>query len=383
MRVVISEIKKIFNLKMVLLLIIINIVMYFLFIEFNVKYFPNGRPYGDIYRIMVQMQKDYGTQMDSKEFENFKSIYKEKVKEADKYIEEHKEFSEIGIENYNEFTKAEDTKMNDKDRKKFQKLSDGIFFDKGVDLFWELQARAQIIQKYQLSLFSIYEFPTTKQIARIKEIINNKSDTSVFSGVIFGNYNDLIFYVSMTILLSIIFMISPIFLKDNKRNITSLQYTTKRGRKLFKSKVVAGSIAAFIISTTQLICMFILYSHNNVGMFFNANINSSLTFRLSWYDLTFIQYIVITVVAVYLLVFVVTIMTMLISGLVHNYIALVGIQLPIVFLLFKVALSNAVTRVVDIQFPKYSIPLWYTSMIVLITTLIFIRWRREKVTDIR
>jgi hypothetical protein len=382
MRVVISEIKKIFNLKMVLLLIIINIVMYFLFIEFNVKYFPNGRPAGDIYRIMVQMQKDYGTQMNSEEFENFKSIYNKKVKEADEYIKEHKEFGEIGIENYNEFRKAGDTKMNDKSREKFQKLSNGIFFDKGVDLFWELQARALIIQQYQRGAFSIYEFPTTKQIARIKEIINNKSDISVFNGVILDNYNDLIFCVSMTILLSIIFMISPIFLKDNKRNITPLQYTTKRGRKLFKSKVVAGIIGALIISTIQLICTFILYSHNNVGMFFSSNINSS-TSSLSWYDLTFIQYIVITVVAVYLLAFVVTIMTMLISGLVHNYIALVGIQLPIVFLLFKVVLSNAVTRVIDIQFPKYSIPLWYVSMIVLITTLIFIRWRREKVTDIR
>jgi len=198
--------------------------------------------------------------MDSEELENFKSIYNEKVKEADKYIKEHKEFSEIGIENYNEFRKA----------------------------------GALIIQQYQKGAFSVYEFPTTKQIARIKETINNKSDTSVFSCVIFDNYNDLIFCVSMTILLSIIFMISPIFLKDNKRNITSLQYTTKRGRKLFKSKVVAGIISAFIISTIQLICMFILYSHNNVGMFFNSNINSS-TSSLSWYDLTFIQYIVITI----------------------------------------------------------------------------------------
>lgn len=386
MGIVINEIKKIFNTKMVILLIIINIIMYFLLIEFDIKHFPNGRPTGDNYRITVQMQKDYGTNMDEEEFENFKSIYNKKLKEADKYIQEDKEFRELGIKNYKEYIeKQENLHKAEKNEDKFNKLCDRIMFKEGVDLFWEIPQREDIIKRYENKdkfMFMNYRNLTKQQETRIKEILNNKSDTSVFHEVIIENYNFLIFHVSLAILISTIFMISPIYLRDNKNNINFLQYTSKKGRKIFKSKAIAAIISSFIITTIQFICFFALYSQNKVGMFFHSNINSLLNFRHSWYDITFIQYIAITVAAVYILVLAFTIMSIIVSSTVYNYIALVGIQLPIVLLIFKVFLRTAVIDLVDIRFKEGIIPLCYAVVIIMFIALIIKRWRREEVADI-
>ncbi|WML33272.1 hypothetical protein [Clostridium sp. OS1-26] len=387
MGIVINEIKKIFNTKMVILLIIINIIMYFLLIEFDIKHFPNGRPAGDNYRIAVQMQKDYGTNMDEEEFENFKSIYNEKLKEADKYIQGDKEFRELGIKNYKEFIeKKEENLYKDKESEsKLDKLYSRIMFKEMVDLFWEIPQREDIIKRYENKdkfMFMNYRNLTKQQETRIKEILNNKSDTSVFHEVIIENYNFLIFHVSLAILISTIFMISPVYLRDNKNNINFLQYTSKKGRKIFKSKAIAAIISSFIITTIQFICFFALYSQNKVGMFFHSNINSLLNFRHSWYDITFIQYIAITVAAVYILVLAFTMMSILVSSTAHNYIALVGVQLPIALLIFKVFLRTAVTDLVDIRFKEGIVPLCYAVVVILLIALIIKRWRRERVADI-
>ena len=123
-------------------------------------------------------------------------------------------------------------------------------------------------------------------------------------------------------------MITPIYLRDNKDRINYLQYTSRIGRNIFKKKIAAGILASFIMVTLQLICFFSLYSTNNTSMFFNSNINSIYNSIISWYDLTFIQYISLTVMGIYILALVFTLVSMLVSSIGQNYITVIGIQLP-------------------------------------------------------
>ena len=103
MTIILNELKKIFNIKSIFLLIIITMTMYFLFIEFNIVNFPNGRPALDIYNMFVDMKDSYGEFMDEEEFEDFKIKYEEAKKEADEYIQSREDFKQLGITNYDEF----------------------------------------------------------------------------------------------------------------------------------------------------------------------------------------------------------------------------------------------------------------------------------------
>lgn len=378
MKVVLNEIKKIFSLKMVSVLMVISIIMYFLFISFYIEHFPNGRPELDYYNIGVEMINNYGEEMDEEEFEHFKDTYNKQVEEANRYLQSKKEFVDEGVTTYEKF------KNMDQDIEKLNNLHSYVFFEAKSDVFWQLQAREQLIEDYKHKdewMRSTYETINEKQEKRIKEIASSGNYESVFPYLIFENYNALIKYVAMLVIISIIFMVSPIFLKDKLNKINLLQYTSKNGRNLFKKKVLSGSIASFIITTIQLFCFFIAYSFNNVEMFFNSNINSVFGTYLFWYDLTFIQYIVITVIAVYILSFVIGLIVMFISSMVNNYITLIGVQIPIIFIISKL-LPRIIGRITDTYLSKYFIPIIYFSLIIIGIVLITIRWKKEKTLDI-
>lgn len=377
MDIIINELKKIFNIKSVILLVLINIIMYFLFIEFEINVFPNGRPALDIYNMFVEMKDNYGEFMDEEEFEDFKGKYEEVKREADKYIQSREDFKIAGINNYDEFVSMETTD------KELDKLHNDVFFEKEIDLFWELPWREKYIRDYEnreeLMMSSVLN---EKQELRVKEILGKDLETSVFHDVIFFNYNRLIKPVAITILLSVIFMITPIYLRDNKDRINYLQYTSKIGRKIFKKKIIAGLLASFIVVTLQFICFFSIYSINNTSMFFNSNINSIYNTIISWYDLTFIQYISLTVVGIYILAFVFTLISMLISSIGKNYITVIGIQLPIALFTFIILLKHLIYYMTSIDQPRYFLSLSYMILILISTLSMRIRWIKERKADI-
>ncbi|MBS4536624.1 hypothetical protein GOQ29_13450 [Clostridium sp. D2Q-14] len=221
-----------------------------------------------------------------------------------------------------------------------------------------------------------------KQELRIKGILEKSLETSVFSSVIFDNYNTLIKSVVATILLCLMFMITPIYLIDNKDKISYIQYTSKIGRKIFEKKIIAGILASFIVVTLQLISFFIIYSLNNTSMFLNSNINSIYSTIISWYDLTFIQYIFLTVVGIYILAFVLALISMLVSSIGKSYITVIGIQLPIALFSFTIFLGYLIHFMTDIRYPKYFLGLSYITLILINTISMKIRWKRERKADI-
>lgn len=377
MRIILNEIKKIFSLKMVSLLMLISIIMYFLFISFYIEYFPNGRPKLDIYNISVEMVDNYGEYMDEREFEDFKSRYDELVKETDRYIQSREEFIKADITTYEQFQNM------DTDNKELDKFYKDIIFKRKIDIFWELPQRENFITLYENREEFRKDKPlNNQQERRIKELLKKGSRTSVLPYMVLENYNDLIKPVCSLILIGIIFIISPIYLRDSKNKVNYLQYTSKTGRKIFKKKIAAGLLSAFIITTIQLIYFFTIYSLNNVSMFYKCNINSIFNYRVYWYDLTFIQYIVLTVVAIYSLAFIVTLISMLVSSIGRNYITIIGIQLPIALLTFIVLLRYIIINMTDIRYSQLFLPLCYLILIFIGIIPMVIRWRKESVLDV-
>ncbi|MFT5872439.1 MAG: hypothetical protein ACI8WT_001370, partial [Clostridium sp.] len=333
MRIIFNEIKKVFNLKMIVLIMFISLIMYYLFISFNFEYFPNGRPEGDHYKISIQMIKDYGTSMDKKEFLNFKEIYNKQIEQANKYLQARPEFVAAGVTTYEKFEEIAMTTGE------LGKLHSKVMFEDSVDMFWELETREHLISDYE----RIEEIVNTNssrlnknEIQRYNETIKNGSITSILPGAVFRNYNILIQSYGVLIVLSIIFMVSPIYIKDSINKVNYLQYTSKTGRKIFKTKLVAALMSSFIIISVHLACFSILYSHNKVEMFFNSSINSIFNYNLSWYNISFIQYIALTVVGIYVLGFAVTLIVTFVSRIAPNYITLIGMQVPITFIFITI-----------------------------------------------
>lgn len=78
MRVFLYELRKLFNWKVLLLILFISFLFYKLFLSFYFENFPNGRPAKDEFMITKEMINKYGHEMDEKEFQHFKNWYKQK-----------------------------------------------------------------------------------------------------------------------------------------------------------------------------------------------------------------------------------------------------------------------------------------------------------------
>lgn len=380
MRIIINEIKKLFNLKILLILGLIVFIIWKIFISFWVEFFPNGSE-TPTFNLSVQMLKDYGTTMDEKEFEDFKEKSALIEKEADEYLKGDKEAQELGIKSYRELRESLDKRKTDE---KVEALHSKIYFKDNVYLFWEMQSRESLIASYENPLNRKAEVYSSKpnKYKRLKELEKGDQLKSVLSYVTFLNYDSLITNFSILVVVTLAFIISPIFLRDEKNKVNFLQYSSKTGRKIGSKKVISAMITAFGISTLELIFLFLMYIPNNTLQFWNCSINSKFNYMVSWFDLTFGQYIMLTILVIYIITFVVTSISLFVSSKVKSYVALIGVQVPILGALIMFLDNIGLNHITTINYPKYIPLIAYVVFIIISILLIINLLKNEKSRDV-
>ena len=379
MRIIINEIKKLFNLKILLILGLIVFIIWKIFVSYWVEDFPNGSE-TPTFNLSVEMLKDYGTTMDEKEFEDFKEKSALREKEADEYLKQDKDAQELGIKSYREFRERLGSEKYDE---KVEALHSKIYFKDKVDLFWEMGDRESIILSYEnpLNRKDLY-YSETNRYKRLEELEKGEQPKSILSYVTFSNYNSLITNFSILVVVTLAFIISPIFLGDEKNKVNLLQYSSKTGRKIGSKKVISAMITAFGISTLELIVLFLMYIPNDTLQFWNCSINSRFNYMVSWFDLTFGQYIMLTIVVIYIITFVVTSVSLFVSSKVKNYVALIGIQVPILGALIMFLDNIGLNHMTTINSPKYISIIAYVVFIIISILLIINLLKNEKNRDV-
>ncbi|MFJ7935939.1 hypothetical protein [Sporosarcina sp. NPDC096371] len=374
MRIFWNELKKILTWKILLLLVLVNSVLYFFLIQFHIEYFPNGRPALDSYNIGIEMIEKYGTQMDEEEFLDFKEVYNTQVKEADLYVQSQKEFAAAGIDTYEQFRRFDWEKASEE----LSQLRFNVIHVKQIDTFWELQERDRLIEFYEIK-DEVLGYDNARQIQRVEELIAAKT-YGVYPEVAIMNFKEFIGNVAIAILISVVLAISPMILRDRSRQVLALQYTSKTGRSLYKTKIFAGLISAFVVMTALLTIYFSIYSSNHTAMYFDLPINSFIGHEF-WYDPTFFQYILLCVAAIYVIGFVFSLLAMSFSSIVPNSMALIGIQIP--FVVGIIILGGPLMRyILSIGYPQWLAPIAYSVMAVGSLLFIIILWKREQKRDI-
>lgn len=376
MRIVVNEIRKLFSVKIICLLLLVSFIVYQQFIMFEFKHFPNGRPLLDDFRATQKMLVDYGESMDKEEFQDFKEINEQRIAEATAYLKSQEKIVAAGIDTYEEFSNM------DLENEKLAALNSKIMFEDYVDVFWEIEAREGIIDRYEHpERFKEHEL-TQEQDARMDELVENGSTEAIFTDMVFENYNVLMKYVAILIFLNIMIILMPLYIRDKRNHVQLLQYTSKTGRSLFSQKLVTGISAAMIVITAQLAIFFFMYRGNDTSMFFPLSINSIFNTFVSWYNLTFFQYIILTVLCVYLLGIALVLVGAWISSIAPNYMTSVGLHVPLAFLLFGTGTAYLVQDLTIIYLNPYLVPISFVIILGLSSLLFLWRYRREKVKNI-
>ncbi|KAB8125740.1 hypothetical protein F9U64_21830 [Gracilibacillus oryzae] len=377
MRIILNEIKKLFDWKVVALVLLLSFLFYQLFMDFEFSVFPNGRPTTDHYNIAKDMIAEYGQEMDETEFEDFKLTYQEEVEKANDYLQSREDAVAIGITTYEQF------RARDGHDEQASKLSSNIMFEEGVDVFWELQARESIIERYANKKEDFSRSTAHINSEAWKQtIIDGKYHHSILPGLVTDNYNNLIKMVAIWVVISVMIIVGRVFIVDQKNNVMLLQYTSKTGRLIFRKKVIAAVITTLLITTAYLAAFFAMYRTNETSDFFQSKVWSFDNSYQSWFNLTFLQYIILTVIGIYLLALISGVLSTILSRYMSAYITLIGSQVPIVVILVYLIGEYLIYNIASIHDPKLLPFITYTILIAFAFFWLNYRIRREKRLDI-
>lgn len=380
MNIIFNEIKKIYRPVNVAIITLITAVIWFLFMTFNIENFPNGSD-KYIYDVSVKILNEYGTSMDKEEFEDLKKYREKRAKEASEYLLTKDVFVKSGLSNYDEFV----NRAENKSIEKLDELSSNIMFEENNYLFWELQELDYVIDRYEnkdfrIGLGGLDENQAQKQ--RHESIRNSDATYSPLNFRIMENYHALIFGITLLILICVPTLVIPIFINDNKNKVNYIQYSSKTGRKLFEKKIVASIISSFVVATVQLGVLLVVYKANNTYMFWDCSINSAISDMASWYDITFGQYIILSVVLNYIVAFITCMISIFVSSKASTYISAIGIQIPILFT-FGIWLNDRGMKYLTTTFyQKYSLQIIYLGLVILSLFMIFRRIKKEIIADV-
>ncbi|KAA0546899.1 hypothetical protein FZW96_12960 [Bacillus sp. BGMRC 2118] len=380
MRIVFNEVKKLLNWKILSLVVLISLIFYQLFLDFEFSYFPNGRPALDEFRVSQQMIETYGPEVDEEEFLDFRQQFEREIEKAEDTLQSRQEFIDSGITTYEQFQGSSQPDQQ------LEQLRDEVFFTEENAIFWELQARESIISFYETRMDDLSNDDMDFGVSHTnwkESILDSHSKDAILPYFVFENYTNLVTMLSILIIVIVMIVAGRIFIVDQKNDLILLQYTSKMGRNIFKAKIAAAFIVTLVITTVYISLFLTLYKQNDTELFLNSSIQSFYNLGIpSWLDITFGQYILFTLCAVYILAIVSALISAYISRIVLNFISLIGSQIPYVIivtlLLFEYLISNFLT----IKYPIYLSIVTYIGLIVVGIGLLYFRWKKEQKVDI-
>lgn len=379
MKLIGYELRKIFNRKVLVFLALFHVIFYFMYLEFSFKYFPNGRPDGDMHHVTIQMLGQYGERMDKEEFEDFKQQLTELEQTADQLIKSDPYFKEYRVSSFEEFK---------------QKSGEGILpfevnsyiynHKERGDLIWEIAARESLIEQYESKNTAAISDLNDEQLKKVEQYEQDGTFTSIFSGELMENYRIQLGFLQILVLVSSMFLIIPLYIKDRNNGVIYLQYSSKAGRKHFLIKWVAAILAVTILYAVQLSAFFMLYSDEIKSVFYFISINSYFNSWVGpyWYDLNFMEFILITMGLLYVLLLLFTTVTALISSLARNYVTIIAALVPCVIWLLSPFFDMMLLRTASLYDPMILQPLLHGAFILIVVLFLRHRWRRERVGDL-
>lgn len=372
MRLFWMEMKKIFSWKLLLLIGVVNVLLFYLLLSFELEYFPNGRPATDIFTIEQQIIPKYGPTINEGELNELKAIYNERVKAGNLYFANDAEAQQLEIENYLDFRNFDST------NEELAKYHSNLMFNSKQDFIWELQAWESLIKNYEARTMAltaeIDRNAGSRQKHFEKQLVEEKF--SFYSSTVLENFMNYKTNMSIIILISIAILMSPIFLRDYQSGLVPIQYTSKIGRNIYRIKLLAG-ISSSALLTVLLLAVYVgLYWTNDTSSHFELPL-TSFGWHDFWYDMTFFKYILISVAAIFFMAILLGVLSMTISTIVSNTIVLVGVQIITLFIMIAGVSKYLVRDIMNIWLPQALIPTGYAVMTVVILIFGGLIWKRE------
>lgn len=296
MNIVLYEMKKIWNLKLLLIIVTLCALFFFLFMDFYIVYYPNGHPETEAVNYATQMIDQYGLSLDRKEYDEF--IKKEEAdiySKIETYIKTNSIFSDAKIYTFEDFEKVYE---KESPTQLEAHAIESLLSEESDYILYKLQTLQSIESSYDVDF---NEFLNEKEQLRLDKLQYAEKYHNIMSIGTFSNTVMYLTYFSRLAILAVLLFVAPLVISDRIKNLHLLQYTSKSGRKVFNHQFAAVILSAFLLTTVLLLVFGTIYSINETSQFWNNRLISFMNPGVFWFDISYGQYIVLFVIFLYLL----------------------------------------------------------------------------------
>ena len=310
MNIMLYEFKKIWSWKIVGVLIMITAIFYQMFLYYPIEIFRLNHPQIEIHDYTVEMAEEYGVSITGEEIESFVSqkrpLYEQ---ELDQYFEELSVFKAAGLSSYEEFMQFENNLDEELTEEDFDAL--------------------MAINSGELTNYVAYRLQALDYLT--EELSYVEGPNNIMSSYAFESTMSYIGHLSILVVLLSLILAAPVVIRDRMKNMHYLHYTSKNGRKIIGQQLKAVLVSGLILTTICIIVFGGLILRNDLLVFWDSPVNSFLNRAMQdiLFDLTFGEYLSISIIFIYLLNVSVTFLAFTLSRFSQNMITLIMKLVPL------------------------------------------------------
>lgn len=309
-----EELKKIWKFRMVVILIFLGFLFYTMFLEFYIKYFPNG-PYAiGVFQVGKKVVEEYGTSLSFEEMEEVKAGLPKLYQEADRCIQELELAKKHGLDSYQAYMEFKEASLEAiveigvvderSDYADAMRIQNYLTSEETENIDGRIRGVEDILEQYEAEqmvaevcrivegeglqgsnlnenkdsrlCYDVEKQYSKKEFEHIQKTFYNEADNwrNVLPNEVVETTGLYLSYLLIWICLSICILLSPLLVYDRMSRMNAIQYSSKRGRKLLILQFKAVLLSAFLLTTLNLILFGGIFLTNGTKAFFSCRMYS-------------------------------------------------------------------------------------------------------------
>lgn len=205
-----------------------------------------------------------------------------------------------------------------------------------------------------------------QEVSLLQELQSN-----FYFDIPYGNWNILILICCALVTL-------PYLVRNNISNVTSMLYSSKKGRKIIGSQLLAVLASSGIVILVLTGVFQIFYFKKDTSFLFHSRINSAAHASALWLDLTYLQYMLLSWAETFVMSLCAVLIMFWISCYSRNYVTAMAAAVPVI-LVFRFILEKLNGTLSVFNYPSFLF--WLCLFIPIILSVgvsIFMKYRADK-----
>lgn len=308
MRILYHELRKIWRPSILLALLVLGVMHYYLFMDFCVRFFPNGHPAAEQYQTAREWTEKYGCTMEPEEYADAKADYEAMQAEIDARLASDPRFAKYGIASWKDYQAFQEQSLSrdddGADREAYMELSALLFGEEYGFAGYRLEERFHALIDYEFRLTWVKKtlaVQTPAEQARLEELLTASRMDGIFANICVDNLSEYACWAGIFAILSVAILLTPCGVRENLSRMPDEQWTTRAGRGICRCQFAAMLLSAAALFLLELLIFGSVYAAAGTGFFWNSPTQTFLLGDFFWFDLTYGQYVLCFLGMVFLL----------------------------------------------------------------------------------